>query len=115
VPTSVVNWSEGFRNKVSIITRRYTDHIKLDAVSVIISSYILFVLFCTILRIVIRFVCCLILYIMCSYCYVYVMLLCMFRSVYSVSHRIMSCHIITNWQQTLLSLYLTMHYPVVRR
>jgi len=82
VSTSVVKCSEGLRNRVSIIIRRYTDHMKFYCF-----FHILLVIFCIIVHMVVCFVCFdLILYIIYSYYYVYVfVLLRMFRSRYCVS------------------------------
>jgi len=67
VSTSVMKWSEGLRNRVSIIIRRYTDHMKFYCF-----FHILLALFCIIAYMVVCFVClCLILYVMDSYCYSY--------------------------------------------
>jgi hypothetical protein len=78
---SVVKCSEGLRNRVSIIIRRYEGHMQYCCF-----FHILLVLLCFVVYMVICFVCFyLILYIMC-FCYVYVLLLlCMFRSKYCVS------------------------------
>ena len=67
---------------MSIIIGRYTDHMKFYCF-----FHILLVLLCIIVYIVVCFVCFkLILYIVQSYCYVYVfLLLCLFRSRYCVS------------------------------
>jgi hypothetical protein len=82
VSTSVGKWSEGLRNRVSIIIRRYTDHMEFYCF-----FHILLFLFCIIVYMVVRFVCFrLILYIVLSYCSAYVFLmLCMLPSRYSVS------------------------------
>ena len=61
-----MKWSEGFRNRVSIIIRRYTDHMKFSCF-----FHILLVLLCITVYMVLCFVCFyLLLYIMYSYCYV---------------------------------------------
>jgi len=77
-----VKWSEGLRNSVSIIIRKYTDHMKFYRF-----FHILLVLLCIIVYMAVCFVCFyLILCTMHSYYYVYVfLLLCMFRSRYCVS------------------------------
>ena len=79
---SVVKWSEGLRNMVSIIIRKYTDRMKFYCF-----FHILVPLLCIIVYMVVRFVCFyLILYIMYYYCYIDVfLLLCMFRSRYCIS------------------------------
>jgi len=82
VSTSVEKWSEGLRKRVSLIKTIYADHMKFHCF-----LRILLVLLCIIVYTVVCFVCFyLILYIMYSYCYVYVfLLLCIFRSRYCVS------------------------------
>jgi len=77
-----VKWSEGLRNRMSVIIRRYTDHMKFYCF-----FHILLVPLFIIVYMVVCFVCFyLILHIMCYYCYVYVfLLLCMFLSRYCVS------------------------------
>jgi len=66
VSTSVVKWSERLRNRVSVIIRRYTDHMKFYCF-----FHILCVVLCFIVYTAVRFVCFyLILYIMYSYFYV---------------------------------------------
>ena len=80
--TSVVKWGEGVRNRASIIIIRYTDHVKFYGF-----FHILLVLLCFIVHMDVCFVCFyLTLYIIYSFCYVYVfLLLCTFRSRYCVS------------------------------
>ena len=75
-------WSEGLRKRGSIIIRRYTDHIKFYCF-----FHILLVLLRFNVYMVVCFVCFnLILFIVYSFCYVYVfLLLYMFHSRYCVS------------------------------
>jgi O-antigen/teichoic acid export membrane protein len=66
VEQSVVKWSEGLRNRVSIIIRRHIDHMKFYCF-----FHILLVLFCITVCMVVYFVCFyFILYFMNSYYYI---------------------------------------------
>jgi hypothetical protein len=81
VKRSVVKWSEVLVNRVSIVIRRYTDHTRFA---------VYFIFFVSILYHCINScVLCLLLFNYVNYvfsCYVYIrLLLCMFRSWYSVS------------------------------
>jgi len=63
---SEVEWIKGHKNKLSIIIRKYTDHMTFCCF-----FHILLVLLCIIVYMAVCFVCfCLILCIMYSYCYV---------------------------------------------
>ena len=77
--TSVAKWVESLRNRVSIISRRYTDHMKFYCF-----CHIVLVLLCIVIYIYIYIY--FILYIIYSYCYIYIfLLLCRIRFSYCVS------------------------------
>jgi hypothetical protein len=91
VSTSVVKWSEGLRNRVSIVTRRYTDHMKF---------YSFFHIFWVLLSLLVCMVVCLVsfclvLYIMCSYCYVCSVL-------YILFHFVVLCIVCVSMRSVLL-------------
>ena len=58
--TSVVNCGEGLRNRVSVIIRRYTDHMKFYCL-----FHILWVTFCIIVYMIVCIVCFCLIFILC--------------------------------------------------
>jgi len=94
VPTSVVKWSEDLSDKVSIIIRRYIDHMKIAVYMVVSFNHILSYSYGSVLyHCIYGCMFCMLLFNFVSYvflllCYVFLCLcvwLCMFHSGYSVS------------------------------
>ena len=77
--TSVVKWSEGLSNRVSIIIRRYIDHLRITAYMAFRLSHFLVLFYIIVYMVVCFFV---LLYNFVNYVF---LLLCTFRSGYSVS------------------------------
>jgi hypothetical protein len=99
VSTNEVKWSESPRKRVSIIIRRYTNHMKFYCF-----FHILLVLMSFTVYTVVRFVCfCLILYIIYPFCHVYVFLLLLCMSVLSIAfHCVVVCTVCVSMCTVLL-------------